>query len=132
MVSSMSYPHEAKENTTMLTEINLEEMSKEYGLACVKAVQDTIHKLVLEWGDELVDTLKENGFEIITELYDGAFCVEAYIGKDGYYELEKYADADINAGVQEAFDNLLTQVKLTAMIWEGLESAEQVIFWEIA
>lgn len=116
----------------MQTEISLEEMNNECNLACVKAIQDTIHKLVLEWGDERVDTLKEKGFEIITELYDGAFCVEAYIGKDDYYAFEKYDDADINAGVQEAFDNLPTQVKLNAMIWKGMESAEQVIFWEIA
>lgn len=116
----------------MLTKINLEAMGKEYSLACVKAVQDTIHKLVLEWGDELVDALKENGFEIITELYDGAFCIEAYVGKDDDRDLEKYTDESVNAAVQEAFDNLPTQVVLNALIWEGMESTEQVIYWEIA
>ena len=116
----------------MQTEINMKALNKEYNLACVKAVLDTIHKLALEWGDELVDNLKKNGFEIITELYDGSFCIEAYVGKDGYYALEKYADEDINAAVQEAFDNLPMQVTLNAMIWEAMESTEQVIYWEIA
>lgn len=116
----------------MQTEINLEEMNKEYSLTCVEAVRSAIHKLVLEWGDELVDALKEKGFEIITELYDGAFCIEAYVGKDDDWELEKCADEIVNAAVQEAFDNLPTQVVLNALIWEGMDSAEQVIHWEIA
>ena len=112
----------------MLTEINLEEMGKEYSLACVKAVRDTIHKLVLEWGDELVDTLKENGFKIATTLYGDSLCIEAYVGKNTYMP-ERYIDRDINATVQGAFDNLPLQVTLNAMIWE---STEQVIYWEIA
>lgn len=120
-----------KENTTTQTEINLEEMNKEYSLTCVEAVRGAIHKLALEWGDEFVDTLKEKDFEIITELYDGAFCIEAYVGKDDDWDLEKYTDESVNAAVQEAFDNPPTQVVLNALIWEGMESAEQVFYWEI-
>lgn len=39
------------------------------------------------------------------------------------------ARREINAGVQEAFDNLSLQVTLNAMIWE---SAKQITYWEIA
>lgn len=106
----------------------LEEMTKEYSLACVEAVRDTIHKLALEWGDELVDTLKESGFKIATTLYGGGLCIEAYVGKNASVP-ERYIDRDINAGVQESFDNLSLQVTLNAMIWE---SAEQITYWEIA
>lgn len=106
----------------------MKQMTKEYSLACVEVVRDTIHKLALEWGNELVDTLKENGFKIATTLYGGDLCIEAYVGKNGDVP-ERYIDRDINAAVQEAFDNLPLQVTLNAMIWE---SVEQITYWEIA
>ena len=111
---------------------NLEEMNKKYSLACVEAVQDTIRKLAVEWGGELINTLKENDFKIITEVYGNDFCIEAYVGRNGYYMPEKYADEAINIAVQEAFDNLPMQITLNAMIQEGAGATGQPIYWGIA
>ena len=119
----------------MSTEINLEAMNKEYSRACVKAVQDTIHKLVLEWGDELLNTLKKDNFKIVTKPYNNAFCIEAYVGKDNdydYYTPERYADNDLNTVIQLAFDELPMQVTLNAMICAGMELTDQPVYWELA
>ena len=39
--------------------MNLEQMTKEYNLACAKAVKDTIHELAEKWGHDLVSDLNE-------------------------------------------------------------------------
>lgn len=110
---------------------NLEQMTKEYGIACAKALHDTIHKLTAKWDQELIDTLNANNFKITAEVYNNDLCVEAYIGKEDYFGPTRYEDKELNRLVQEAFDELPTQVVLNALIYEGLETTSQTMQWEI-
>lgn len=110
---------------------NLEQMTKEYSIACAKAVRDTIHKLAAKWDKELIDALNASDFKITVELYNEDLCIEAYIGKDDYFGPIRYENEEINRLVQEAFDELPLQVVLNAMIYDGLESVSQITQWEI-
>lgn len=110
---------------------NLEQMTEEYNIACAKAVRDAIHKLVAKWDRELIDTLNANDFKITVELYDRDLCIEAYIGKDGFFETIRYENEEMNSLVQEAFDELPLQVVLNALIYDGLETVGQITQWRI-
>lgn len=110
---------------------NLEQMTKEYNIACTKAVRDAIDKLVVKWDQELIDTLNANDFQITVELYNGDLCIEAYIGKDDFFEPIRYENEEMNSLVQEAFDELPLQVVLNALIYDGLESVSQIAQWRI-
>ena len=120
---------ELKGNTTVQT--NMEQMTKEFNIACAKAVRDTIHKLAVKWDQELIDTLNANDFQITVELYNGDLCIEAYIGKDDFFGPIRYENEEMNSLVQEAFDELPLQVVLNALIYDGLESVSQITQWRI-
>ena len=120
---------ELKAIITMQT--NLEQMTKEYNIACAKAVRDTIHKLAAKWDQELIDALNANDFKITVELYNGDLCIEAYLGKDDFFGPVRYEKEETNCLVQEAFDELPLQVVLNAMIYDGLESTSQITQWGI-
>lgn len=111
--------------------MNLEQMTKEYNLACAKAVKDTIHELAEKWGPDLVSDLNEQGYEVCVNLYDQNLCIYAYIGKDDYFGTVKYEDDSIKQAIQEAFDNLGFQVVFNAMLWLGMEDVNQTIYWRI-
>lgn len=111
--------------------MNLEQMTKEYNLACAKAVKDTIHELAEKWGHDLVSDLNEQRYEVCVELYDQNLCIYAYVGKDDYFGPIKYKDDSLNDAVQEAFDNLGLQVVLNAMLYYGMEDITQTIYWRI-
>lgn len=111
--------------------MNLEQMTKEYNLACAKAVKDTIHELAEKWGPDLVSDLNEQRYEVCVELYDQNLCIYAYVGKDDYFGPIKYKDDSLNEAVQEAFDNLGLQVILNAMLYYGMEDITQTIYWRI-
>lgn len=42
----------------------LEEITKEYNLACAKAVRDTIHELAEKWGQDAIDDLNERDYYV--------------------------------------------------------------------
>ncbi len=110
---------------------NLEQMTKEYNIACAKTVRDTIHKLAVKWDQELIDTLNANDFQITVELYNEDLCIKAYIGKNGFFGPIRYENEEMNSLVQEAFDELPLQVVLNALIYDGLESVSQITQWRI-
>lgn len=111
--------------------MNLEQMTKEYNLACAKAVKDTIHELAEKWGPDLVSDLTEQRYEVCVELYDHNLCIYAYVGKDDYFGPIRYKDDSLNEAVQEAFDNLGLQVVLNAMLYYRMEDVTQTIYWSI-
>lgn len=111
--------------------MNLEQMTKEYNLACAKAVKDTIHELAEKWGPDLVSDLNEQRYEVCVELYDGSMCIYARIAKDDYYDPIRHENNELNADVQEAFDKLGFQVVLNAMLYYGMEDITQTIYWRI-
>lgn len=111
--------------------MNLEEMTKEYSLACAKAVQDAIHELAEKWGNKVVDELNESDYKACVELYDGSMCIYAHIAKDDYYGPTRHENNELNADVQEAFDKLGVQVVLNAMVHYGMEDVTQTIYWKI-
>lgn len=109
----------------------LEEMAKEYNLACAKAVRDAIHELAEKWDPDLVRDLNEQRYEVCVELYDQNLTIYAYVGKDDYCGPIKYKDDSLNEAIQEAFDNLGLQVVLNAMLYYGMEDITQTIYWRI-
>lgn len=111
--------------------MNMEELTKEYNIACAKAVRDAIHQLVTKWDTKTVDYLNEQGYEVCVELYNDSLCIYAYLGKDDYFGPIKYEDDSINQAVQGAFDNLGFQVVFNAMLWLGMEDVNQTIRWRI-
>lgn len=46
----------------------LEELTKEYSLACAKAVKDAIHELAEKWGNKVVDELNADVQEAFDKL----------------------------------------------------------------
>lgn len=110
---------------------NLEQMTKEYSIACAKAVRDTIHKLAAKLDKELIEALNACDFKITVELYNEDLCIEAYIANDNYFGLTRYENEEVTRLVQEAFDELPLQVVLNALIYEGLESVSQITQWRI-
>lgn len=129
MVSFMWHQHELKGNTTMQTK--LEEMTKEYSLACVKAVQDTIHTLAEKWDHKVVDDLNDQDYKVYVELYNGSLCIYARIAKDDYSGPIRHENNELNAAVQEAFDKLGAQVVLNAMVRSGMESTDELVSWRV-
>lgn len=111
--------------------MNLEELTKEYSIACAKAVRDGIHALVRQWDKDIVNLLNERDYYICAELYDDSLCIVGYIGKDDYYGYIWWDDSDMNRQVQELFDDLGAQVVLNAMIHYGWEETTQTITWRI-
>ena len=115
----------------MQTETKLEELTKEYSLACAKAVQDTIHELAEKWGQDAIDDLNEQDYKACVELYNGSMCIYARVAKDDYYGPIRYENDELNSDVQEAFDKLGFQVVLNAMIHYGMECADEPLYWGI-
>lgn len=109
----------------------LEQITKDYSIACAEAVRETIHKLAVKWGQELVDALNASDFQIVIGLYNEDLCIKAYIGKDDFFGPIRYENEEMNCLVQEAFDELPLQVVLNALIYDGLESVSQIAQWRI-
>lgn len=112
-------------------QIELEELTKEYSLACAKAVHDAIHELAEKWGQDAIDDLNEQDYKACVELYEGSMRIYARVAKDNYYGLIRHEDDELNADVQEAFDKLGFQVVLNAMIHYGMESTNEPLYWRI-
>lgn len=111
--------------------MNLEELTKMYSDACMRAVEDAIHELTNKWDSKVVDLLNAGEYHICAELYGDSLSILAYIGKDGYYGYERYLNSDMQCDVQEVFDKLGAQVVLNAMVYCGWEETTQTITWEI-
>lgn len=109
----------------------LEEMTKEYSLACAKAVQDAIHELAEKWGNKVVDELNKQGYDIWVELPDGEMVAHACVCKGNYWSYKLYDNADIQREVQAVLDTLNVQVVLNAMVYRGIENVNQVTHWRI-
>mgnify|MGYP001747170124 FL=1 len=111
--------------------MNLEEMTKQYNLACAKAVQDAIHELAEKWGHDAINDLNESDYKACVELYEGSMCIYARVAKDDYYGHIRHENDELSADVQEAFDKLGFQVVLNAMIHYGMESTDEPLYWMI-
>lgn len=111
--------------------MTLEQLTKEYSIACYDGVRDAINKLTIKWDTETKNYLREQGYDICTELYDDSLCIYAYLAKDDYFGFIRYEDDELNAAIQEAFDNLGVQVVLNAMIYLGMEDVNQTMHWRI-
>lgn len=111
--------------------MNLEELTKMYSDACMRAVEDAIHELANKWDSKVVDLLNAGDYYICAELYGDSLSILAYIGKDDYYGYERYLNSDMQHDVQEVFDKLGAQVVLNAMVYCGWEETTQTITWEI-
>ena len=111
--------------------MNLEELTKMYSDACMRAVEDAIHELANKWDSDTKNYLREQGYEVCVELYDQNVCIYAYLGKDDYFGPIKYEDDALNEAIQEVFDNLGFQVVFNAMLGLGMEDVTQTIYWEI-
>lgn len=111
--------------------MNMEELTKEYSIACAKAVRDSIHALVRKWDKDIVNSLNERDYCICAELYGDSLCILGYIGMDGYYGYTRWDNSDMNRQVQEVFDKLGAQVVLNAMVYCGWEETTQTITWRI-
>ena len=111
--------------------MNLEEMTKQYNLACAKAVRDTVHELANKLGTSVVDALNEQGYDIWVELLNGDLVVRATVCKGDLWHYTLYDDADIQREVQATFDTLDVQVVLNAMIHYSIENVNQVVRWRI-
>lgn len=112
-------------------QIELEELTKEYSLACAKAVQDAIHELAEKWDNKVVDELNEQDYKVCVELYDESLCIYARVAKDDYDGPIRYENDELNADVQEAFDKLGSQVVLNAMIHYGMVYTDEPLYWRI-
>lgn len=111
--------------------MNLEEMTKQYNLACAKAVRDAIHELAEKWGQDAINDLNESGYDIWVELLNGDLVVRATVCKGDLWHYTLYDDADIQQEVQATFDTLDVQVVLNAMIHYSIENVNQVVRWRI-
>lgn len=111
--------------------MNLEELTKMYSDACMRAVEDAIHELTNKWDSKVVDLLNVGEYNICAELYGDSLSILAYIGKDDYYGYKRYLNSDMQRDVQEMFDKLGAQVVLNAMVYCGWEETTQTITWEI-
>lgn len=112
-------------------QIELEEMTKEYSLACAKAVRDAIHELAEKWDNKVVDELNEQDYKTCVELYDESLCVYARVAKDDYDGPIRHENDELSADVQEAFDKLGFQVVLNAMIHYGMVCTDEPLYWRI-
>ena len=109
----------------------LEELTKEYNLACAKAVQDAIHELAEKWDNKVVDELNESDYKASVVQFNASMCIYARVAKDDYYGPIRYEDDGLNAGVQEALDTLDVRVVLNAMLAMKIENINQVTRWRI-
>ena len=112
--------------------VELEEMTKEYSLACAKAVQDAIDKVTITWDTETKDYLRNNGYSIWVELVDGDLVVRACVCKGDTWNYTLYDDAVIQQEVQAALDTLDVQVVLNAMLAMKIENINQVTYWSLS
>ena len=112
-------------------EPDIEEMTREYSDACAWAVRHAIDRLTIQWDLDTKNYLREQGYYICTELYDNSLCIYAYLAKDDYFGFIRYENDELNAAIQEAFDNLGVQVVLNAMIHLGMEDINQTMHWRI-
>lgn len=111
--------------------MNMEQLTKEYSLACYEAVRDAINKLTITWDQYTKNYLREHGYDICAEIYDDSLCIYAYVAKDDYYGHIKYEDDSLNEAIQEVFDNLGFQVVFTAMVHLGMEDINQTMHLRI-
>lgn len=111
--------------------MNLEEMIKEYGLACYWAVRSAIDKVTITWDTKTKDYLRNNGYSIWVELVDGDLVVRACVCKGDTWNYKLYDDANIQREVQAALDTLDVRVVLNAMIYRGIDNVNQVTRWRI-
>lgn len=112
-------------------EPDIEEMTREYSDTCAWAVRHAIDRLTIQWDLDTKNYLREQGYYICTELYDNSLCIYAYLAKDDYFGFIRYENDELNAAIQEAFDNLGVQVVLNAMIHLGMEDINQTMHWRI-
>lgn len=49
--------------------MNMEELTKMYSDACMRAVEDAIHELANKWDSKVVDLLNAGEYHICAELY---------------------------------------------------------------
>ena len=111
--------------------MSLDEITTKYQQVCVKAVEAAIRRVAAKHDiNELVD----QGYYVATYLYDGTdLTICAEVGRDRYWGIER-PETDvlaINEDLQLALDKLGLDVVLNAMLTQDMESAEQVIFWEL-
>ena len=114
--------------------MNLEEKTKEYSLTCNRAVEVAIQETTSTWEEETLDWLTSNDYAVYVKLYGGSLNIYAYIGRDDYLGTQKYEAEqaeEMNEAIQETFDRLGVQVVLNAMIYCGMEDAEQEICWKL-
>lgn len=109
----------------------LEEITKEYNLACAKAVRDAIHELAEKWGQDAIDDLNERGYYVCVKLYDESLCIYAHVAKNDYYGPIRHENDELSADVREAFDKLGFQVVLNAMIHYGMVYTDEPLYWRI-
>lgn len=111
--------------------MSLEEITTKYQQVCVKAVEAAIRQVAAKHD---VTGLVDQGFRVATYLYDGtSLTICAEIGRDGHWGVER-PETDvsaINKGLQLALDSLGLEVTLNAMLTRDMESADQVVFWEL-
>lgn len=104
--------------------MSLEEITTKYQQVCAKAVEAAIRQVAAKHDiNELVD-------QGSTYLYGGTdltICVE--VGRDGYWGVER-PETDVSA-INEDLQSVLDKLGLDAMLTQDMESAEQVVFWEI-
>lgn len=112
-------------------EPNIEELTREYNHACAWEVRHAIDSVTIPWDFETKNYLREQGYKVCVELYDGSMCIYARIAKDDYYDPIRHENDELNADVQEAFDKLGFQVVLNAMIHYGMESTNEPLYWRI-
>lgn len=111
--------------------MSLNEITTKYQQVCVKALEAAIRQVAAKHDiNELVD----QGFHAATYLYDGTnLTICAEVGRDGYWGIER-PETDvsaINEDLQFALDKLGLDVVLNAMLTQDMESAGQVVFWEL-
>lgn len=109
----------------------LEELTKEYSLACAEAVVDTIHELAKKWGHKVIDELNAQDYKVCVELYNSSMCIYARVAKDDYCGPIKHENNELSSDLQEVFDNLGAQVVLNAMIHHGMECIDEPMFWMV-
>lgn len=112
-------------------EPDIEKMTRKYSDACAWAVRHAIDMLTIQWDTDTKNYLREQGYDICTELYEDSLIIYAYVAKDDYYGHIRYEDDNLNEAIQEVFDKLGFQVVFNAMLRLGMEDVNQIIHWRI-
>lgn len=110
---------------------DLEELTRGYSLACYDAVRRAINSVTIAWDPETKDYLRNNGYSIWIQLYNGELCAHACVCSGDYWSYTLYDDADIQREVQAALDTLSAQVVLNAMLSLKIENINQTTRWRI-